>query len=273
MLKLLRIELKKNLSYPTFWIFTGIVAGLFILTSLLIAVFEIDFTIGGMGGSSKFDFKVLFNFPHVWNTLAWIASWFNIMLTLLIIILVTNEYAYRTFRQHIIDGLKRSELLVSKIYFILVMALAFTVLVFIASWVFGLIYSKDASMTMIFKNIHFITVYFIQTIAYMTFGMMIAMLFKNTALSLIVYFGYLIFEGIFSFLLQLADIGFYRFLPRKIISGLTPRPRLDVLLGEQFSQMDSPNLDLTLSANIVICLIYITLFLMVSYRIFQKRDF
>lgn len=272
MIKLLNIELKKSINYPTFWIFSGILAGLFLLSAFIIAVFEIDFMIGMGTQSNSFNFKNIFQFPHVWNTLAWIASWFNILLTLLIIIQVTNEFAYRTFRQHIIDGLQRNELLIGKLLLIFTIAIAFTLLVFIASFSFGLIFSDK--LENLFTKIYYLPVYLLQTISYMAFGLMIAILFKNTGLSIIVYFGYLIFEAIIRLILRLLETDLFRYLPMKVISGLTPSPKIEVILGSNPLQNTAEQVtEVSLGTHAILSIVYTSIFILISFMIVKKRNF
>ncbi|HPF92952.1 MAG TPA: hypothetical protein PLV65_03400, partial [Tenuifilaceae bacterium] len=108
--KLLAIEGRKTLFYPTFRTIIGLHALLFLIVALVAS--NINLNIEGI----RID-KV-FQFPHLWNTLAWIASWFNLLLGILAIMLTCNEFQFRTFRKQLIDGLTRNELIIAKLFVI-----------------------------------------------------------------------------------------------------------------------------------------------------------
>ena len=44
-----------------------------------------------------------------------IISWFNLLIGMLLVILVCNEFSFKTFRQHVIDGNSKADFIVSKI--------------------------------------------------------------------------------------------------------------------------------------------------------------
>src|SRR5688500_2377894 len=95
MLSLLRIELRKILPYRTIWVILGI----FILLLFLIVKGSSTIEINGQKAGTS-----LYNFPDIWMKLTYIASYFNLLLGILVIILITDEYSFRTLRQQVIDG-------------------------------------------------------------------------------------------------------------------------------------------------------------------------
>ncbi len=273
MVKLYKIELKKLLTYSTFWVFISIITGLFLLFSFLMAIFEINFMFGGADYNNQFNFQNLLKFPHVYNTLSWVASWFNMLLTLLIIIMVTNEFSYRTYKQHVIDGLLRHELITAKLMVIVGISIIFSIIVWLASVVYGFIYSEPENYAQFFTNSYLIFVYFLQTIAYMSVGLFIAIAFRSVSLSIIIYFGYLIFEGIFALILRFTEMNIYKFLPAKIIRGLTPTPDIDVVMNtKQIAESLENAGDITLWQHSLIALLYSVIFIALSYYITNKRN-
>src|SRR6476620_12364350 len=99
MLTLFRTELRKILPYRTVWVILGIFVGLLFLIIRSGSSITIN---GQMAGTS------LYKFPDLWQKLTYIASYFNLLLGILVIILITDEYSFRTLRQQIIDGYFRS---------------------------------------------------------------------------------------------------------------------------------------------------------------------
>src|SRR5688572_33347340 len=122
MFRLLRIEFLKIKTYKTFWIFL-------VSYVLLILLF------GSSSNSTVADpAAAIFGFPSVWNSLAQKASFLNILLGILVILLITNEFTFKTFRQNIIDGLSREQAVTAK--FIFIIAIAITCILFL--FIYGL---------------------------------------------------------------------------------------------------------------------------------------
>src|SRR5580704_16682073 len=109
MKKLISIELKKVLPYPTFWIILGV------YMTLVFFVFFAIHNIQLKGPLSFFSLKSYYTFPVLWQTLTWVASWFTLLLGMCVIILITNEFTFRTVRQNVIDGLSKMDFLVGKL--------------------------------------------------------------------------------------------------------------------------------------------------------------
>jgi len=109
MLHLLKIELKKMTSYRTFWV----VCGLYFITIGFSTASGMEFLkwlasfIDGFGENLNIDRIPLYHFPDVWLNLVWWSGLFKVLLGIMVVISITNEYSYRTVRQNIIDGLSR----------------------------------------------------------------------------------------------------------------------------------------------------------------------
>jgi ABC-2 type transport system permease protein len=56
-----------------------------------------------------------FAFPETFHTVAYFSSFFVLLPAILVIMLITNEYNYRTHKQNIIDGWSRKEFMGSKL--------------------------------------------------------------------------------------------------------------------------------------------------------------
>ena len=95
MLNLLKIEFKKIIPYTTFWVIFGLVFALIPVVFYGIGQFELQ--------GAPIDMKNTYRFPGVWNNLTYLASWFNLLIGMVMVILVCNEFSFKTFRQHVID--------------------------------------------------------------------------------------------------------------------------------------------------------------------------
>lgn len=187
MLHLLNIDLRKLTSYRTFWVV------LIIYFSVLVLV-----TTSGMGvlaylaaRGAEFgaDINVnripLYHFPDVWQNLIWISGFLKFMLGVLVVISVTNEFAYRTVRQNVIDGMSRWEFLQSKILTNLVLATATTVVLFVVSLIAGLIMSPELRFSEVLDDIEFFPAYFLQVFGYLSFALMISVLVNRAGLTIL----------------------------------------------------------------------------------------
>jgi hypothetical protein len=56
-----------------------------------------------------------YDFKHVWQTTSYTSGYILILPVMLLIMLVTNEFTYKTNRQNIIDGLSRLDFINVKI--------------------------------------------------------------------------------------------------------------------------------------------------------------
>jgi ABC-2 type transport system permease protein len=180
MLHLLNIDLKKLTSYRTFWVV--IVIYFSILLMLTTSGMAILTYLANKGAQLGADINVrrvpLYHFPDVWQNMIWISGFLKFVLGVLVIVSVTNEYAYRTVRQNIIDGLSRWEFLQSKILTNVVLAAVSTVGLFIISLVAGLIMSPELRLSEIFDDVEFFPAYFLQVFGYLSFALMISMLIQ-----------------------------------------------------------------------------------------------
>ena len=267
--KLLKVEWIKTISSNTFRTILSLHFLFFILVALGIS--RIDISTG------RFSIESLYSFPHVWEFFTWIASWFNILLAILIIVLVSNEFRYNTFRQHVVNGLARGELLAGKMITLLYIAIYALALVIVASLVSGSIFTSEIVVADVLNRADIVFVYFVQAISYMSMGFLIAILFRNNALSIIVFILYL-FPGEL-ILRKLIFPGIENYFPARVISGLTPLPEVvnqNISQAQQMMQgmQGSVTVDegMTQPVSVLIALGYFVLFTAISYLILKKRS-
>jgi len=268
--KILSIELQKVIPYSSFWVIISILLGLLILFTLSVPFFESSIL------GDTIEIKNYFKFPIIWNTTTWIASFFNHLLSILIIVLIGNEFNYRTFKQNIIDGITKYEIVVGKLIIMLILTTLYIIIVNILTLGLGINFSDTNNS--IFENYYYNFTLFLQTFGLMCFAMMIVFFVKNTALSIIIYIGYFIFELIVRGILNLRNLEIYKYLPMKIILNLTPTPSLQTALGNQDATVNFQNIDnsseaFDLSFITLISVIYISIFLFLSFYRVKKQNF
>ena len=100
-----------------------------------------------------------FDLPGTWQMVCYVNSFFLLALGILMILLLTNEYNFRTNRQNIIDGLSRTEFAVSKLLIMFLLAFLVTAVTLVTIIVVGKSVS-DASKNL-WENSYFIGYFFI----------------------------------------------------------------------------------------------------------------
>ena len=257
MVKLLNIEYKKLIPYPTFWV----IFGLFFLFIPIVFYGAGQIKLEGF----PIDFATMYNFPDVWNTITYIASWFNLLIGMLMVILVCNEYTFKTFRQQVIDGQSKADFIVAKILLMLSFALICTSYLFVLGLIFGLISGGGESFI---SEIYYLLIYFIQSLAYMSIALIIAVLIRTPALSIILFLSSILTESI---LRSLVPDAIDRFFPMKIISNLTPLPTPKGMMLEQMKGSIVAD-SMALNTTLIVAIVYILVFWGIAYFILTKKD-
>lgn len=189
MKKLLHIEWLKVRKYKTFWLLNGLFALLFLSWSY--GVKQQFISTSNLLASSM-------TFPAVWGNLAYIYSWFAIFLCVYIIISISNEYTYKTNRQHVIDGMDRLEFLHAKGLLILCFSLAATLLYMVTALLFGFLSGDTNAVDQSEKTLYV----FLFTLNYLSFSAVLAFMVKRSGLSIILLLAYFLVESILSGLIN-----------------------------------------------------------------------
>ncbi|HSI90146.1 MAG TPA: ABC transporter permease subunit [Adhaeribacter sp.] len=256
MLSLLRTELRKIFPYRTFWVIISI----FVLLLFFIVRGGSSITINGQQAGPS-----LYSFPEIWQRLTYIASYFNLLLGILVIILVTDEYSFRTLRQQVIDGMFRSDIVASKVMLIFLLSLFATLVVTILGLGFGLQYAPDASTGKIFGNMMYLVYYFVQTLGYMTLAMLLAFLIRKNGLALIGYLLYFFVEWLIRFRIPGTT---NQYFPAKVLNSLSPNPTQDII----DSAIGTTTTALSPQEAALPAILYILLFTALSYALLKYRD-
>ncbi|HFX17977.1 MAG TPA: ABC transporter permease [Flavobacteriales bacterium] len=251
----------------------------FVLLSAIALIAAIKINIGKI--SIHLAEQGIFNFPYIWHFNTWVADFLTFFLAIIVVSMVTNEYNYRTVKQNLIDGLTKKEFVLSKFYFLVVLALTATLYVFVMSLILGLIYSDFTSPGIIFKDVYFLAVFFLKLLGIFTFIMFLGFLFRKSAIALGFFFIWLIVESILYALLRwqffdktTAD-QISQFFPYASFKNLLPEPitRLSAAknigkqIGEHIDKFEGVPL-----MNFIIVAVWIIIFVFLSYKLLKRRD-
>jgi len=226
MLHLLKIELKKMTSYRTFWV----VCGLYFITIGFSTASGMEFLkwlasfIDGFGENLNIDRIPLYHFPDVWLNLVWWSGLFKVLLGIMVVISITNEYSYRTVRQNIIDGLSRWEFLASKLLLNGLLSVTSVLLIFLIAGITGFIYTPDIQWKYVFTDLEFYLAYFLEIFEYLSFALLLGIIVRRSGLTIIL----LLLSSMLELIIKLNVDDYFpdsiQFFPLESISRLVPFP-------------------------------------------------
>ncbi len=207
-------------------------------------------------------------FPEAWHTVAYFSSWFVFIPAVVVIMLINNEYSFRTHRQNIIDGWSRTQFISSKLIDVLLISFVITLLYAAVAFVTGFSNQADLSADN-WSMAYYIGLFSLQTFAQLSIAFLIGFLIRKSFMALGVFlFYYIIFEPIIVGLCKVYvnDIG--KFLPLEMSDRMIPVPafigRLD---QEAYDKSQSMILQ-----HVLLTIIFTALIWLLCYRINNKRD-
>ncbi len=266
MFSLLKIDFRKYAYTSTFWVL------LLIYFVLIVGVFFgveafLNQTMTDVRSSAPLPFPdfSLYVFPNVWQNLAFLGSYFKLFVGLIVLIFITNEYAYKTIRQNVMNGMSREAFLASKVLFAILLSLAATVVLFLSGLTLGLSHTEELTTAMIFEKISFIPAYFLELLTFSMMAMFAGFLFKRAGIAIVLFGVYYYFlENILAFFLpeKLAA-----FLPVNSMSNLidVPNSALMQMFGVNFREYVSV-------PDVFICIFWSFAFAGMTYLLLRNRD-
>lgn len=267
MKKLIQIEWLKVSRNRVFWITLGayILTIIMILVGVRQAIISFNTNVSEATGGMSVLPTEIFKFPWVWHNLAFLAKFIKIFIAIVMILIVTNEFYYNTLRQNLINGMSRLEFVWSKFIDAVILAAFAAIILFLFGFVSGLINTPNLRFDAIFSKIHFVLGYFLMLVGYLSFVMMIAVLLRKAILSMgiLIVYSYII-ENIINW--KFPAIG--KFLPGEVFNGfiLAPKTVLFDMLKVQTASNSIPIF------NLVMTLVYTSLFFYITYLVLKKRD-
>ncbi|MEZ5016599.1 MAG: ABC transporter permease [Flavipsychrobacter sp.] len=219
MIKLLSIEWLKVKKYRTFWILIGF----FIV---LLPLWNLGITDGFLKFGGKNDINILdqaYTFEHVWANLGFWASIFVIFISILTIIITTNEYSFRTSRQNVIDGLSKLDFFHAKWFMVLLFTFFTGLYVFIVGVYFGATKGSISDFPGEIKQLGYLV---LLALNYYSFALLIAFLFKRSGIAIGMFILYtLVLESMIKGIVNWGyDTEIGNYLPLQASDELLPFP-------------------------------------------------
>jgi ABC-2 type transport system permease protein len=273
--RLLKIELKKILTYKTFWIVIGLYF-LFLALGIMLAEFMINSMVADINKRFPIPFPkaVLYTFPDIWQNITFFASIRFVLIfpAILVIILITNEFANKTIRQNIINGMSKAEFLVSKLLVIVMMSLAVTIIIAGVVFFLGITHTDMQGFAVVFRKMVFIPGFFVQMLTILCYAFFFGFLIRNTGLAIALFTLYtIIIEPIIYFLLKapfMFENKIYTYLPVNSVIRIAEYPAIPKLMGVLNFQAQS-----TVSlVAVLVPLGYSAIMLGIVYWIVKRKD-
>jgi ABC-2 type transport system permease protein len=231
---LLNIEWLKVKNYTAFKVVMAFFTAGIVLVNYLIYIFKKN-VVDQADPTKILSSTSPWAFPKVWLTTSYYGGFVLMLPALLMLMLLTNEYTYRTSRQNIIDGLSRKQFIDVKLVMAALLALLSTIIVILTAVVFGLILGGNFSFDG-FENVGY---FFLKAFTYNLVAVLIGVLVKRTGFAIALFFIYSVFEngislGLFALAfwlkakhsIDLGNMGNY--LPMNASDGLIYSPLADL---------------------------------------------
>jgi ABC-2 type transport system permease protein len=191
MINNLKTEWLKIKNYKAFWIFLSLyLVSIIAINYIAYTIYQQTVKQEPMAAAMISD---PYAFPNVWQTVSYMGSWLLYFPGIIIILLTSNEFTFKTHRQNIIDGWSRKDFVHTKLLLVAILAIVVTIITAITAAVFG-IASGESFSTDGMVNIFYVL---LQSLSYISLALLLAVLFRRSGVALIVFFLYgLIFETI-----------------------------------------------------------------------------
>lgn len=276
MFSLLQIEWLKIKKYPAFWAMLIIVLLTYPAANLMF--YNVYLRITTQKGTDMLAKMFLgnpFAFPETWHTVAYISSFFVILPSILVIMLVTNEYQYKTQRQNVIDGWTRRQFMASKLIDVFIVSAITTLLYALVAIGFS-IYADTFDATKIWEQSYYIGLFFLQSFAQLSIAFLLGYLIKKAFIALGIFlFYYLIVENIATGYIKLkaekigSDLG--RFLPFEISDRMIIAPAFIGRFGKDIKTAYEKSLS-EVPSQIALSLLLTTAIWALCFFMHRKKD-
>lgn len=273
MLSLIKIEWLKIKKYKAFWWMLVVV----ILTypginAIFVNVYkEIAGNKDMLGQLAKMLLGNPYAFPEAWHTVAFFSSLFIAIPSILVIMLITNEYNYKTHRQNIIDGWSRNQFVTSKLIDVSIVSLITTAAYILVAIGYAL-YIDANSMSRAYEQLKYIPLFLLQSFSQLSIAFLLGFFIRKAFIALGIFlFYYLVVENILVSLDLWKKIGYSDFLPFQVSDKLIPPPAFFGRFGKDAADAYQKAID-AIPYHIVYTLILTATIWFICYRANNKRD-
>ena len=185
MRRLWRIEWRKVSRNKAFIIIMGLYVLALLAGAVALGSIEVNPTVNDTTLSFNFAKLGVFDFPYIWHNVTYVAGLMKYVIALVVVIFVCNEFTYRTSRQNVIDGLGRSEFMLSKLMLITVLTLFSTFVITLITLGLGLTGNAGIAWDTVGMKLDFLIAYTVEVFVYLIFALFGALLIRRTGFTII----------------------------------------------------------------------------------------
>jgi len=215
-----------------------------------------------------------FQFPDIWDYLGYAGNWIAFFfIGVASVYLLTIEVSNKTMRQSIINGLTRNEFFLSKLLSIIIISAIASAFYAVLGLIIGLIHTEGFDLVAAFDNDWAIARFFLMCLSYTSFALMLAYIFRKSGLAVFFYISYvIIIEPLLRYFIieRVEEASFTRYFPMNACEDLMPLPVM------RYANAIPDNIDfaflLEYKEAVTATIIYLALFISLSYFLFKKRD-
>jgi ABC-type transport system involved in multi-copper enzyme maturation permease subunit len=173
-----------------------------------------------------------------------------------------NEFEYRTIRQNVIDGLTRSEFIVSKLISILLFSAVSVLFIFLLAVGLGYTYSDQPDAGMVWPQAVLLLGYFVQILVYLSLALLIAILLRRPAIAIAIF---VIYTYVADPIISYKTPDQFKFLVPMSTARAIIQPPIGKILNAPMQQ----GLD---ASHVIASCITIVIFIALSFFILKRRD-
>ena len=269
MLSLIKTEWLKIKNYRAFWWVLGITALSYPGINYIFYNAYLDITSkkDTTGDIAKMLLGNPFEFPETFHTAGYFSSFFVFIPAIVVIMMITNEYTFKTHRQNIIDGWSRDQFLLSKFFDVLFITVLVSLLYFIVAIAIGI--NNSGKSKEIWSKSYYALLFSLQTFSQLSIAFLIGFLVRKAFIALSIFvFYFLIVENTLVNILRFKKSSLGAYFPLEISDRLIPVP---AFLGK----FDEAGYKLALVAvkpHILYTIIYTAIIWGICYYINKRRD-
>jgi ABC-2 type transport system permease protein len=270
MLSLIKTEWLKIKNYRAFWWVLGITALSYPGINYIFYNAYLDITKkkDATGDIAKMLLGNPFEFPETFHTAGYFSSFFVFIPAIVVIMMITNEYTFKTHRQNIIDGWSRNQFLLSKFFDVVLTTVLVTAIYFIVALAIGINNSKGEVKDM-WSQSHYAGLFALQTFSQLSIAFLIGFLVRKAFIALSIFiFYFLIVENTAVNILKFkgSNLGYY--FPLEVSDRLIPIP---AFLGK-FDEAGYKSALAAVNPHIAYTIIFTAIVWGICYYINKKRD-
>lgn len=221
--------------------------------------------------------SIFFNFPTIWDYQGYIGNWMVFFfLGFIAIFMVTSEVSNKTLRQSIIIGMTRKQFFIGKLSTVVLIGIFATAVYAISTFLIGAFHAEDFSFSAAMDNDWAISRFFLMSLGYLCFGLMLGFTIRKSGIAIFFYLSYIMFiELIMRWWLHyyVMDIqnNSMHYYPMNAIEDIMPNPFYKYAEFLPRQDLDF-NFLLTMEQATITSIVYVLLFIGVSWWSFKTKD-